>query len=394
MEVVIGGTFDRLHKGHEALISKAFEIGDFVRIGVTSDAYVKKTKEDWIRVQPVWERVDGVKKFLAAKGWLDRAEVTVIEDNISSPAAELPGLDAIVVSQDTVAGAKEINAARIRRGLRPLAISIIPTVNVGGKPVSSSAIRGGGPRRGQGAFEYILLLGGILLIVVFIGGVLRTSYGTAGGQINDTIAAAMRLNVITPTPTPEATPDPGCDDLRPRCFNVPDAKARGCYSHGNLCGPATQDVFCWACPTVTPAPCPGGYAHEKCIAGYPPKYCAFGAINDNCQKCGCPTGQSCTNIGLCAVPGGATAEATALPTIPTPIPSPAKKPVPPAKPPSGDAFASVSLALDAFSSSMLGIGTSITQFVLGIGTYAWVIVLAALLILMAVLVFFLSRTKK
>ncbi|MCX6768190.1 MAG: pantetheine-phosphate adenylyltransferase [Candidatus Micrarchaeota archaeon] len=144
MKVVVGGTFDRLHKGHETLFAKAFEIGDSVVVGVTSDAFVKRTKEDWIRVQPVWERLEGVKKFLAGRGWLNRAEIAVIEDNASSPAAERPDLDAIVVSPDTVAGAKEVNALRIKKGMRPLAISIIPRIGAGGKPVSSTEIRKGG----------------------------------------------------------------------------------------------------------------------------------------------------------------------------------------------------------------------------------------------------------
>ena len=45
MRVCLGGTFDLLHAGHEALLAKAFAIGDKeVIIGITSDAMAKRTR--------------------------------------------------------------------------------------------------------------------------------------------------------------------------------------------------------------------------------------------------------------------------------------------------------------------------------------------------------------
>ena len=37
----VGGTFDKLHKGHEKLIDKAFELGELVLIGLTTDKMLK-----------------------------------------------------------------------------------------------------------------------------------------------------------------------------------------------------------------------------------------------------------------------------------------------------------------------------------------------------------------
>ena len=36
-KAAVAGTFDILHDGHKALLSRAFEVGDTVVVGITSD---------------------------------------------------------------------------------------------------------------------------------------------------------------------------------------------------------------------------------------------------------------------------------------------------------------------------------------------------------------------
>jgi pantetheine-phosphate adenylyltransferase len=46
--VAVGGTFDELHKGHKALLLKAFEVGEQVLIGLCTDEFVAKMKKPHI----------------------------------------------------------------------------------------------------------------------------------------------------------------------------------------------------------------------------------------------------------------------------------------------------------------------------------------------------------
>ena len=62
-KVAVGGTFDKFHDGHKKLLSTAFEIGDRVEIGVTSDAF-GGLKGD---IDSCEERMRNLKLFFADK---------------------------------------------------------------------------------------------------------------------------------------------------------------------------------------------------------------------------------------------------------------------------------------------------------------------------------------
>ena len=141
MKVCIGGTFDIIHKGHELLISKAFEIASengTVFIGITSDDLIKNKKE----TRSFNSRKKSVKEFLEKKETLDKAIIKPINDKFGPTIDE--DFDAIVVSPETFKTAEEINKIRKIKGKKPIKIVKISFVLADdGKPISSTRIRTG-----------------------------------------------------------------------------------------------------------------------------------------------------------------------------------------------------------------------------------------------------------
>ncbi len=139
--VCVAGTFDGLHAGHEALLVKAFEAGEHVLIGLTSDAYVAAHKRS--SVKPYRMRQSGLLAWIQEKGFGDRATIVSIDDPFE-PAASDKTLDALVVSEGTKARGEELNALRTARNLSPLTLVIAPTVHAQDRqPISTTRIRGG-----------------------------------------------------------------------------------------------------------------------------------------------------------------------------------------------------------------------------------------------------------
>jgi len=142
-KVVVGGTFDYLHDGHLAILSKAFELGEFVLVGVCSDEMQELLRKDSAGVQPLAVRMWKVLDFLHQKGWLERTEVRVLSDPFG-PAVEDKELGAIIISPDTRARAEELNKLRVSKGLAPLQIVEVPFILAeDGQPISSIKIRYG-----------------------------------------------------------------------------------------------------------------------------------------------------------------------------------------------------------------------------------------------------------
>jgi len=138
----VGGTFDELHRGHRALLIKAFEVGNHVLIGLSTDEFAEKMGKPH-EVAGYEERLRELKAFLKKNGLFDRAEILPLSDPYG-PTLSSGQLDAIVVSRETAPRAHEINEKRKTKGLPPLAIIVIEMVPAENRiSISTTRIRQG-----------------------------------------------------------------------------------------------------------------------------------------------------------------------------------------------------------------------------------------------------------
>ncbi|NLF87386.1 phosphopantetheine adenylyltransferase [Candidatus Bathyarchaeota archaeon] len=141
-KVAVGGTFDQLHSGHKALLGRAFEVGEKVVIGLTSDSFVAKLNKQH-KTASYRDRQYDLEAYLAQQGWLDRAEIVPLEDSFGL-TIKGRGLEAIIVSEETEQVAVSINQKRLSTGHKPLGIvtvCMVPAENH--NPISTTRIRRG-----------------------------------------------------------------------------------------------------------------------------------------------------------------------------------------------------------------------------------------------------------
>jgi inosine/xanthosine triphosphatase len=138
MKVGVGGTFNVLHRGHRVLLDKAFERGDFVVVGITSDEMARKDRG---LVAPVGERKTKLERYLHTKG--DNWSVTII-DTPSGRTDEMTDIRALIVSPETRESAAAINRTRASRCLEPLELIEVPHVLAADfQPISARRIAAG-----------------------------------------------------------------------------------------------------------------------------------------------------------------------------------------------------------------------------------------------------------
>ncbi len=140
--VILGGTFDHFHKGHQALIDKALAVGKKVSIGIAGEN-LYKNKFLAESIEPYEIRYGSVRHYLQQKGALGQVKLTPISNIFGSSIAN-PAVDAVIASRQTYQNTLLVNQKRSENGLRELKIIIVDNVLAAdGKLLSSERIRTG-----------------------------------------------------------------------------------------------------------------------------------------------------------------------------------------------------------------------------------------------------------
>lgn len=140
--VATGGTFDEIHAGHIALLSKAFEVGDRIIIGVTSDEFAvtrkgKKLNHDFE------SRVANLRHEISERFGNVEFEIAKLDSEFG-PAVTTGEVGALVASAETQEMGARLNEIRKKNGLPPAEVIAVDLVKAeDGMPISSTRIRAG-----------------------------------------------------------------------------------------------------------------------------------------------------------------------------------------------------------------------------------------------------------
>jgi pantetheine-phosphate adenylyltransferase len=138
--VALGGTFDIIHIGHLRLLEKAFEVGKFIVIGVTSDEFVKSNLKKKIN-NTYSVRVENLKQIIKDVFKSCNYRITQLDESFG-PLMTSDEIDCLIVSSETEKKGKNINTIRAKMGLSPIDVITVELVLAeDGKPISSTRIR-------------------------------------------------------------------------------------------------------------------------------------------------------------------------------------------------------------------------------------------------------------
>ena len=139
MKVMVGGTFDPLHDGHKRLLTRSFEIagpGGHVVIGLTSDSFASHKTHP---IHPFATRKADLEQYISSTINSTQWDVEPLNDRYGS--AIDADFDALIVSEETLTVAIEINKLRREKGRKKVDIHQISCVLAeDGRWISSTRI--------------------------------------------------------------------------------------------------------------------------------------------------------------------------------------------------------------------------------------------------------------
>ena len=141
--IILGGTFDRFHAGHELFVKTALQMGERITIGIaTEPLYQHKPLSHLIEDYNI--RETNVHDYiLKSRPRFENIKIIPITDIYGSSLTDI-SIDAICVTQATKKVALLINKKRKQMGMKALKIITVPWVKgADGQVVSSERIRYG-----------------------------------------------------------------------------------------------------------------------------------------------------------------------------------------------------------------------------------------------------------
>eukprot|EP00171_Calliarthron_tuberculosum_P014366 IDg14366t1 len=139
--VAVGGTFDRLHAGHRLLLTAAaWAARDAVWVGVAGEPLLSR-KSHRALISPLSTRLHAVDDFIQRAAPSLVVRTSELRDSAGVAGSE-KSISALVVSRETLRGARRVNEERASRGLPGVAILAVDVLfRAGGGKLSSSALR-------------------------------------------------------------------------------------------------------------------------------------------------------------------------------------------------------------------------------------------------------------
>jgi pantetheine-phosphate adenylyltransferase len=139
MKVMVGGTFDPLHDGHKRLLARSFELAGpdgHVMIGLTSDSFASRKIHP---IRPFAARSADLERYIASNIHSTHWAIEPLNDRFGS--AIDADFDALIVSEETLPVAVEINTIRRKKGQKKVDIHQISCVLADdGRWISSTRI--------------------------------------------------------------------------------------------------------------------------------------------------------------------------------------------------------------------------------------------------------------
>ena len=137
--VAMGGTFDIIHAGHIALLTKSFSISSKVIIGLSSDQLATKRGKNLINDYS--KRLASLKDVIEQNFPNSSYEISELENDFG-PAVIEGSVQALVVSEETSSKGIKLNELRAERNLPSVEIVVVPMVLAkDGKAISSNRIK-------------------------------------------------------------------------------------------------------------------------------------------------------------------------------------------------------------------------------------------------------------